>query len=59
MRLLLPIAPPLDASGSRVAVVDKPPPGCQYVTTAYGRSFMHEYALNNLRNQVGSSCRDH
>jgi len=51
--------PPLDAAGSRVAVVDKPPAGCQYVTTAYGRSFTHEYALNNLRNQVGSSGATH
>jgi hypothetical protein len=49
----------LDAHGSKVAVIDKPYEGCEYVATAYGRSFFEENATNNLRNAVGEAGATH
>jgi hypothetical protein len=49
----------LDDRGSKVVVIDKPYEGCEYVSTAYGRSFFEENALNNLRDQVGADGATH
>jgi len=49
----------LDDRGRAVAVVPAPLPGCVFVNSSYGRSHAREYALNNLRNQVGASGATH
>src|SRR5262245_32273409 len=49
----------LDERGRNVAVIPAPLPGCTYVSSSYGRRYFQEYALNNLRNQVGSSGATH
>src|SRR5262245_21334324 len=49
----------LDERGRAVAVVPAPLQGCVFVSSSYGRSHAREYALNNLRNQVGASGATH
>ena len=49
----------LDERGRAVTVIPQPLPGCVFVSSSYGRSHAREYALNNLRNQVGSSGATH
>jgi hypothetical protein len=49
----------LDAHGAKVAVIDKPYEGCEYVTTGYGRSYFEKNAMNNLRNFMGESGATH
>ena len=49
----------LDARGAKVAVIDKPYEGCEYVATGYGRSFFEENAMNNLRNAAGEAGATH
>jgi hypothetical protein len=49
----------LDARGAKVAVIDKPYEGCEYVAAGYGRSFFEENAMNNLRNAAGEAGATH
>jgi len=49
----------LDERGRTVTVVPAPLPGCVFVSSSYGRSHAREYALNNLRNQVGANGATH
>ena len=49
----------LDERGRAVTVIPAPLPGCTHVSTSYGRGYFREYALNNLRNQVGSNGATH
>ena len=49
----------LDERGRAVAVIPAPIPGCTHVGSSYGRGYFREYALNNLRNQVGSHGATH
>src|SRR5262245_59879044 len=49
----------LDERGRAVTVVPAPLPGCVFVSSSYGRSHAREYALNNLRNQVGAHGATH
>jgi hypothetical protein len=45
--------------GRAVTVIPTPMPSCTFVSTSYGRGFFAEYALNNLRNQVGANGATH
>src|SRR5215468_8922728 len=49
----------LDERGRAVTVIPAPLPGCVFVSSSYGRSHAREYALNNLRNQVGANGATH
>jgi hypothetical protein len=49
----------LDDRGRAVTVIPAPLPGCIFVSSSYGRSHAREYALNNLRNQVGANGATH
>jgi hypothetical protein len=50
---------PLDERGSGVTVIERPAADCSYVGTAFGRGFAESYAMNNLRNAVGSQGGTH
>lgn len=49
----------LNEQGSGVKVIEQPGPGCAYIGTAFGRSFSEEFAMNGLRNAVGSQGGTH
>jgi hypothetical protein len=49
----------LDRGGAKIVVIDKPYETCEYVATAYGRSFFEENAMNNLRNKVAEAGATH
>jgi len=50
---------PLDQGGAKIVVIDRPYEACEYVATAYGRSFFEENAMNNLRNKVAEAGATH
>ena len=50
---------PLDQGGAKIVVIDSPYEACEYVATAYGRSFFEENAMNNLRNKVAEAGATH
>ena len=50
---------PLDQGGAKIVVIDRPYETCEYVATAYGRSFFEENAMNNLRNKVAEAGATH
>jgi hypothetical protein len=49
----------LDQGGAKIVVIDRPYEACEYVATAYGRSFFEENAMNNLRNKVAEAGATH
>lgn len=50
---------PLDQGGAKIVVIDRPYEACEYVATAYGRSYFEENAMNNLRNKVAEAGATH
>ena len=50
---------PLDQGGAKIVVIDRPYEACEYVATAYGRSFFEENAMNNLRNKLAEAGATH
>ena len=49
----------LDRGGAKIVVIDKPYEACEYMATAYGRSFFEENAMNNLRNKLAEAGATH